>query len=327
MDYRSKAQAPGAPKKGGPPNGKSNESNEKKMDAAAHARKAASHARRAMRLGMDARTCANSLGPALAGPVMSSLSRAASAIQTLDRYTDFAMLLWRSHREPQKPQKPQRPQRPQRRRKRAAFGEFSSDVDATMNDEAQLAPIALFEFTEKAQHSMRRFVWTSNTDCAINALQVTGVVGGWCADIMRILMRDLDTGMVSGGGRKGGVHEDILTMAYEHAYCMQFYFTRIRRMDLIAAVRSIRIGGCIVVATSDHVTVVVMSVNGPYFADLQKPDYMNIGDLKVQGGMWVLRYIPNSDAASVGSSIRSERCLHGPVQTRHIEPLYPSQAH
>ena len=57
----------------------------RKMDAAAHARKAASHARRAMRLGMDARTCANSLGPALAGPVMASLSRAASAVQTLDR--------------------------------------------------------------------------------------------------------------------------------------------------------------------------------------------------------------------------------------------------
>ena len=179
------------------------------MDAAAHARKAASHARRAMRLGMDARACANSLGPAMAGPVMSSLSRAASAMQTLDGYMDIAMLLWRS-REPQKSQKAAKPQR---RRKRSAFGEFSSDVDVTMKDEAELAPIALFEFTEKAQQNMRRLVWTSNTDCAINALQVTGVVGSWCADIMRIFMRDLDTGMICGGGRKGGVHEAILTMA------------------------------------------------------------------------------------------------------------------
>lgn len=293
------------------------------MDAAAHARKAASHARRAMRLGMDARTCANSLGPALAGPVMSSLSRAASSMHTLDRYMDIAMLLWRSHH--RESHGPQKAANPQRRRKRSAFGEFSSDVDVTMKDEAELAPIALFEFTEKAQQNMRRFVWTSDTDCAINALQVTGVIGSWCADIMRILMRDLNTGMVSGGGAQGGVHEAILTMAYEHAYCMQFFFTRIRRTDLIAAVKAIRIGGCIVVATRKHVTVIVMSVHGPYFADLQKPDYMPLGTLKIEGGMLVLRYIPNGDSASVGSSIRSERCLHGPVQTRHIEPLYPPQ--
>jgi hypothetical protein len=95
------------------------------MDAAAHARKAASHARRAMRLGMDAETCANSLGPALAGPVMASLSRAASAVQTLDGYMDIAMLLWRSHQSPKR-----KSQKPNRRRKRAAFGEYSSDVDA-----------------------------------------------------------------------------------------------------------------------------------------------------------------------------------------------------
>ena len=198
-----------------------------------------------------------------------------------------------------------------------AFGELSYDVKMTRVS----LPIAQFEFTKKSQESMRRLVWTNDTDCAINALQVTGVIGSWCADMMRIMMRDTDTGAVRTCNGVTGVRQRVLEMAYEHAYCMPFEFTPIKRRDLVLAVQYIELGHCIVVSTPAHVSVIVMSNQGPRLADLQLRGYDPI-DRLLTGKVSVMRYDPDVDTAVVGSVIGSERCKQDTVHTRPIEPLY-----
>ena len=110
------------------------------------------------------------------------------------------------------------------REKEPAFGELSYDTDVKMTRVS--LPIAQFEFTRKSQETMRRLVWTNDTDCAINALQVTGVIGSWCADMMRIMMRDMGTGAVSTCGGVTGVLQRVLEMAYEHAYRLRSHQSR-----------------------------------------------------------------------------------------------------
>ena len=283
----------------------------KKMEGADHLRKAASHARRAVRSGMDPVSCARTLGPAMVGDVISSLSKAASAMRTYEDFMAYADRLWHTAR----PRKP-------------SFGMLSPErVDVTM-DEADW-PIAQFEFTEKAQNSSR-LVWTSDTDCTINALQVTGAIGSWCADIMRIMMRDPASKALVGVDLRN------LEMAYEHTYCKPFKFTPTKRRDLLAAVRSMKIGGCIVVAAHDpaslgHIHIIVMSNSGPYLADLQKDNrYLypinEIFDNWDTGEVAILRYAPDADSATVGTSILSHRCIQGQAQKRRIpfiEPILP----
>jgi hypothetical protein len=248
----------------------------------------------------------------MAGDVISSLSKAASAMRTYEDFMAHADRLWRHDARPRKP----------------SFGMLSPErVDVTM-DEADW-PIAQFEFTEKAKNSSR-LVWTSDTDCTINALQVTGAVGSWCADIMRIMMRDPASKALVGVDLRN------LEMAYEHTYCKPFKFTPTKRRDLLAAVRSMKIGGCIVVAAHDpaflgHIHIIVMSNSGPYLADLQKDNrYLypinEIFDNWDTGEVAILRYAPDADSATVGTSILSHRCIQGQAQKRRIpliEPILP----
>ncbi len=207
------------------------------------------------------------------------------------------------------------------REKEPAFGELSYDTDVKMTRVSSSLPIAQFEFTKKSQETMRRLVWTNDTDCAINALQVTGVIGSWCADMMRIMMRDMGTGAVRTCNGVTGVLQRVLEMAYEHAYCMPFTFTPIKRSALRQAVQYIDMGHCIVVRTPAHVSVIVMSNQGPRLADLQLKSYDPI-EVPLNSKVSVMRYDPDVDKAEVGASIGSERCKQDTVHVRPIEPLY-----
>ncbi len=205
--------------------------------------------------------------------------------------------------------------------KETAFGEVSYDYDYDVKMTRVSLPIAQFEFTRKSQETMRRLVWTNNTDCAINALQVTGVIGSWCADMMRIMMRDMGTGAVRTCDGVTGVFQRVLEMAYEHAYCMPFTFTPIKRSELKRAVQYIDLGHCIVVRTPAHVSVIVMTNQGPRLADLQLKGYDPI-EVLLNSKVSVMRYDPDVDKAEVGASIGSERCKQETVHIRPIEPLH-----
>ena len=86
-----------------------------------------------------------------------------------------------------------------------------------------------------------------------------------------------------------------------------------------------RTRGCIVVLVegdiNSHVTVIVMSNEGPYLADLQNDNrYLHpINNLLNSGRTGVLRYDPDSDSATVGKSILSHRCTQGQRQKRKIK--------
>jgi len=259
---------------------------------------------------------------------MSSLSMAAASMHTRETYMEYARFLWMRSREDKSTDDGEGDRKARKardagslRRMRLKFGIRSDVVMSEMSEPIDM-PIAQFEFTEDAKSNMHRLVQTNNTDCALNVLQVTGVIDVWCADMMRIVMRDRVSGLVTTSTGMG-VNWQVIELAYQHAFCKLFKFIQIRREDLLRAVDEMNSGRCIVVGIPGHITVIVMMKEGPFVADLHDRGYEQISSIlstPASHTLLVLRYDPDSNASTL--DIGSDRCAHDRVYDAPIEPLY-----